>query len=256
MKIVIIGSGNVAWHLTEVLQKAGNTIIQIYSRTLENAKLLADKLHVKNYTETIAAIDREADLYILCTRDNVIESVAQSLKDVSGIVTHTSGSTPMQIFEGKVKRFGVFYPFQTFSKSKEIDFKVIPMCIEGADDAISTQLIHLAQQISDNVACIDSQQRLWLHLTAIYTNNFANHLCHISQDLLEKQSIPKHFLNPLIEETFEKIKIITPFDAQTGPAKRNDGLTIAKHLELLAPFKTYQSIYKNITESIIETYNQ
>jgi len=66
--------------------------------------------------------------------------------------------------------------------------------------------------------------------------------------------VPFAILQPLIQETAKKILDLSPYDAQTGPAKRNDSKTIRRHFEQLP--NNYKEIYSLLTKSISNTYEQ
>ena len=246
--IVFIGSGNVATRLAIALHLAGKTILQIYSRSEEKASLLADKLGV-NYTTDYAAINREADLYILSVPDNALEEVVGKLDLSNQFVVHTSGTSSMENLS-KFLNFGVFYPLQTFSTEVSISFKNIPTFIQANSNENLELLQALAVTISENVQQVNSEQRRVLHVSAVFASNFTNYMYAIAEDILDKNELSFELLKPLIEETAEKLKNHAPHDAQTGPARRNDKKIIEEHLAILNNYPDYQKIYKIITEQI------
>ena len=248
MEIVIIGAGNVATHLSKALANAGNNIVQIYSRTESAAKTLANKLNT-NYIASLQLIDNEADLYIFSISDNAISKLAERINIRDKNVIHTAGSVPLSVFES-AGNHGVFYPLQTFSKSREINFKEVPLCIEANNRNFNKVLTGLAGQISDSVWQIDSIQRKQLHLSAVFACNFVNHMYALSKDLLGDKNIDFEILHPLIKETAEKAAAMDPKLAQTGPALRNDTESLKKHIELLSSYPEIQQLYTTISNSI------
>ena len=181
MKIVLIGAGNVATHLGIALQKAGCLILQVYSRTEESASALADRLLV-DYTIVPDEIRRDADLYIVALKDAVLRQLAPVL--VKGreqaLFVHTAGSIPMDLWKGLVKRYGVLYPMQTFSKQREVDFNTVPFFIEASAPAEVGVLRMVAVRLSPKVYEVTSGQRRHLHLAAVFACNFANHMYALS----------------------------------------------------------------------------
>lgn len=247
ISVVIIGAGNVAQHLISAFANSNIVaIIQIYSRTSNpNLKgISSDKI-----TSTILDI-KEADLYIISVTDNAINDISSQLPFKEKLVVHTSGTSPISALNDKNKK-GVFYPLQTFTKGKEVNFKEIPLCIEAENEADYKILATVANSISDKVFKIDSEQRKSLHVAAVFVCNFVNHLYQIGSEICLENNIPFEILLPLITETANKIKSISPADAQTGPAKRNDTQTINAHLNFLTN-ETQKDIYKLITKSIID----
>jgi predicted short-subunit dehydrogenase-like oxidoreductase (DUF2520 family) len=226
ISVVIIGAGNVSTHLTKAFLNADAIdVIQINSRKLDNIPA--------------------ADIAIIAVSDDAIAEVSSKIN--SPLVVHTSGSVSMDLLKNTTRK-GVFYPLQTFSKGKKITFKKVPFCIETTNESDYLLLEKLAKSIGKKVYRIDSEQRNSLHVAAVFVNNFTNHLYQIGSDLCETNQVPFEILQPLIKETADKIKKISPKEAQTGPAKRNDLKTIENHLNLLN--NRQQEIYKTLTKSI------
>ncbi len=248
MKIVLIGSGNVATQLGLALYRKNFNIVQIYSRTKVSASLLADRLHT-SYVTDIKKITTEADLLIFSVKDSAIESILKKMPLGQGLYVHTAGSVPMDIFTGYVQRYGVFYPLQTFSKNKALSFEQIPILLESYNPNDEQLLYSVAEKLSKKVNFISSVSRKHIHLSAVFACNFTNHMYTLAADILEKQGIDWSLLLPLIEETLEKVKIIPPKDAQTGPAIRYDKKVMQSHLQLLDE-KIQRDIYKKISLSI------
>lgn len=250
MKIVLLGSGRVATQLGQALQKAGEEILQIYSPTEAHASALAKKLNTQAIY-AIADLSPVADLYILSVKDDAIHDLASQLHLSGKLVVHTSGSTAMQILEPASDRTGVFYPVQTFSHEKEVDFGQVPLAIEAHQEADLLLLKQLAEKLSDKVLNINSQQRMLLHISAVFACNFSNHMFAIAQQLLQSQQLDFDLIRPLIAETAAKVQAHLPAEVQTGPAIRKDEITIQKHLELLKDQPQFQEIYRLLSQSIV-----
>ena len=250
IKVVILGSGNVAFHLTaQLLKNKDVSVVQVYSRNIQNIKYLESKTSI---TDEITHL-KEADIFIIAVSDNAISNLSSQLISNNKFVVHTSGSVAMNALQG-TSRKGVFYLLQTFSKDREVDFSTIPVCIEATQVKDELLLENLAKAISENCYHINSEQREKLHLAAVFVNNFVNHLYNIGYDICTENSIPFDILKPLIQETAAKITLLQPFDAQTGPAKRNDTITIKKQTAMLSEIE--QEIYTLLTKSIHRTYGK
>jgi predicted short-subunit dehydrogenase-like oxidoreductase (DUF2520 family) len=245
---VIIGSGNVATHLGRALKKAGVSIDVVYSRGAENARVLASELGAVPYTD-LKLVPAHADLYLIAVKDSVIESVASQLHVNDGLVVHTSGITPIEVLYIH-KRHGVFYPLQTLTKNVEADLKSIPLLIETNNEEDREELHRIASLISDKTFAITSEQRQFVHLAAVFTNNFSNHLYAIAEQITQAHGIPFEILKPLILETARKVQHHSPQSVQTGPAIRNDLPTIEKHLLLLQQTPDFRQIYEQLSRSI------
>ncbi|MES2269172.1 MAG: F420-dependent NADP oxidoreductase [Bacteroidota bacterium] len=254
MRITIIGSGNVATHLAAALKNAGHRIVQVYSRNLHNASLLA-------YHVGAVAVDKsedispDTDIFILAIKDDAIASFVPELSSYNKPIAHTSGAVDLNEIAKITPNAGVFYPLQTFSKTKEVNFREVPLCIEGADETITKTLEGLARDISNNVYRVNSAQRKVLHLAAVFACNFTNHLYSIGEQLLTGSDMSFDMLRPLIAETADKIKGHSPASVQTGPAIRNDELTMQSHLQMLNDKPDLQEIYTRLSQDIIKNQN-
>lgn len=252
MKVVIIGSGNVATHLARALHLARVSIVQVWSYQKENAAALAVTVDAKPI-EALSSIDSDADLAIISVKDDAIAEVAREITGFKGTVVHTSGAVPMDIFDQHFDRYGVFYPLQTFSKSKTIEFENIPLCVEANNDGVVLQLKDLASQLSNNVKEISGAQRKILHLAAVFACNFPNHLFAIAGEILDDHGLDFDILRPLIYETALKVQTALPSEVQTGPAIRKDERTLTAHQELLKEWPQFLEIYRSLSESIKKT---
>ncbi|MGQ7870811.1 Rossmann-like and DUF2520 domain-containing protein [Sunxiuqinia sp. sy24] len=250
--ISLVGAGNLATQLGKALKQAGLHIIQVYSRTETSAKALAAVLECP-YTTDLSTL-LKSDLVIVSVKDDALEQVLSQIKGSSKVV-HTGGSVPMDILASYFNKFGVFYPLQTFSKKRDVDFSSIPICLEANTPEFYDELQKLADRLSKTVSFVNSEQRKILHLAAVFTCNFVNHFYQIGDSLLEDKGMDFSMLQPLILETAQKVKDLKPIDAQTGPAVRFDETIINKHLNLLSDKPELQKIYSFVSESIYQTKN-
>ena len=251
MRITLIGSGNVATHLGAALKNAGHYIVQVYSRNIKNAALLAYHLKAEP-TDDIKLINPDTDLFIVSVNDDAIDAIAAVLAIHQKPIVHTSGATSLQVLLKYTYRAGVFYPLQTFSKTKEVNFWNVPLCIEGAYEDLTDELKQLGQTISNKVDVVNSGQRKILHLAAVFACNFPNYLYHAAQQLLAAHELDFNLLRPLITETAEKVQGQLPVRVQTGPAIRNDKNTMDAHLSLLHNNPDLEAIYAMLSQAIIK----
>jgi len=248
--VVIIGAGNLGTQLALSLHEKGIRVKQVYSRKPESASELAQKVNA-SFSSDLSQLLPETDLYIVAVKDSAIQEVLENLRLKSDqLIVHTAGSVPMNILEGFSANYGVFYPLQTFSKSRRIDFSDIPICIEANHPFNMLKLEKLGEMLSSSVNQINSEERKTLHLAAVFVNNFVNHLYAVGADILHDKKLDFDLLKPLIRETAEKIVSLHPVDAQTGPAKRNDQKTIKTQLKMLQDKPEFLKIYSFATESI------
>ena len=251
MRITLIGSGNVATHLGAAFKNAGHQIVQVYSRDAQHAALLA--YHIK--ADPISSLDDiniETDLFIIAVKDDAIVGIAEQLSRYGKLIVHTSGATSLAVLELFTNNAGVFYPLQTFSTSKEVNFNTVPLCIEGANEEIVKLLMDLAWTVSQNVRRVDSEKRKILHLAAVFACNFPNYLYYAAGALLAEHGLEFNLLRPLIAETAAKVQAHVPQLVQTGPAIRNDVNTMTGHLQLLDENADLKQVYILLSQLIIK----
>lgn len=257
MKIFLVGSGNVASCIAGALQAAGHEIAGVYSRTEANARTLAGSLGC-GYVCDVSSIP-PADVYLVMLRDDALLSLAAQIvaANPDGLFLHTSGSVPMSVWsEAGARHYGVFYPMQTFSKGKQVEWRSVPLFLEAASADDMIQLRGMASSISDNVSELDSEKRAEMHLAAVFVSNFSNRMYAIAESLLAECGIPFSVMYPLIEETASKATEISPHDAQTGPAIRGDERVTDMHSALLASHPEWRELYEKISEDIRSSYSR
>lgn len=245
ISITIFGSGNVATHLIKAFScKEEVSFLQVFARNKKELSTRFPHLNIVPSQEELV----KTDVFILSVTDSAVEKVASSIPFKDSLIVHTSGSLSIEVLSNCDRR-GVFYPLQTFSKERDVSWQNIPIAIETASQNDESILFFLAKLLSNKVYLISSQQRKQLHLAAVFVCNFVNHLYTIGHQLCEDHNIDVSLLQPLIEETAKKISMLSPKQAQTGPAKRNDTLIINSHLAMLEnPIQ--KQIYTLLTQSI------
>lgn len=247
MKIVIIGTGNTATILGKKLKMAGHDVVQVYGRNAKAATDLANALDTES-TNYLAAINRTADVYLLAVSDSSVSEVVKGLQLPDKIIVHTAASVPIGALS-KAQHYGVFYPLQTLKK-ESTDLPDTPIIIDANNSQTFEVLQRLANNISENVIRANDNERMKLHLAAVFSNNFVNYLYVMAESYCKKEGLDFKLLLPLISETANRIKTIKPSKAQTGPAVRHDAATITKHEELLENYPHLKKFYTLFTESI------
>lgn len=249
--INIIGAGNMAYQLTQAFHNHPEVQLQqLYNRSElspDFETFEVEKIHNLNLL-------RPADVCIIAVKDEAIAEVSEKIPFENQLVVHTSGNTSIEAIDSKNRR-GVFYPLQTMNKQTIVDFEKVPFCLEAENTNDFYLLQRLASLLSTKTYALNSYQRRVLHLAAVFMNNFSNHLVYISEQICKENEVPFEILQPLLAETFIKLQNTSAYDAQTGPARRNDFLTITNHLAMLDN-NNYKEIYDIITKSIINTYGR
>ena len=249
LKIVLLGTGNLATHLFEAFaQSKEANVVQVFGRK---------NVGLEPFKKKVATTDnpgelQKADIYICAVSDNAIELVAQYPPNKEAIVVHCSGAVALSALPKEIKR-GVFYPLQSFTKGRQVDFSKVPVCVEAENQEVLDVLLALGKSISHTCISIDSEQRKALHLAAVFANNFTNHLLHRASTICQEYNLPFSLLKPLITETVAKLDTLSPLEAQTGPARRGDTDTQQKHIKLMNDIQD-REIYRILSQAIQDTY--
>ena len=260
LKITFIGSGNVATHLARAFHRAGHQIVQVWSREFDHAEQLAEQV----FAEPVNKLDLlypDADVYILAISDNALFDMALDLKLREALVVHTSGSVPMGVLRPVSRKHGVLYAPQSFVRTVDMDYTTLPFCIEGATPEVCSRIEALARTVSPHIYAIDSEQRLWIHLSSVIVNNFGTALTAVAQDILHQKEIPFDILRPLVMVTAQKALATVGDDRtpnrngslwhlQTGPAVRHDDKTIDRHRTMLKSNPQLLQLYELMTDII------
>jgi predicted short-subunit dehydrogenase-like oxidoreductase (DUF2520 family) len=249
MKLVFLGAGRLATQLAKACKANKHEIRQIYSQTEDSAKTLAD-LTGADYTCNLSDINEDADIYIYAVADKALENLISNISFNKGLHVHTAGSIPSDVFENHQNRYGVFYPFQTFSKEKTVDFSIIPILLETKNKADYLFLENFAGTLSNQVLSCSSDQRKAVHLSGVFACNFTNHMYRLAADIIKDAGLPFEILLPLIDETAAKVHEMEPAKAQTGPAIRYDLNVIEKHLSMLSDYPEMQELYELLSKQI------
>ncbi|MDR1023356.1 MAG: DUF2520 domain-containing protein [Prevotellaceae bacterium] len=250
-RVACIGSGNLASSLLPALRGAGYKIVQVCSRNRQTAQQLAKAVGAA-CTVTLAELDPNADFYVIAVPDDEIKNVLSKATFGSGIVVHTSGCTPMSIFERRrIAHYGVLYPLQTFTRQRSVSFAQVPLYVEAGSEQDLAELTRMAGKLSADVIKATSETRMLLHIAAVFACNFSNHLLSIASRLMRDNGLNFDTLKPLIKETFERaMQVDEPSAVQTGPAVRGDSGVISRHVEALSGYPTAQQIYRLMSEDI------
>ena len=251
MKIALIGAGRVASCMGPRLKEAGHTIVGVYSRTIEHAKELAVKVDAPAF-DSLEALP-EADAYFTMLSDDALTALAPEIVKAypDALFLHTAGSIPMDIWKkAGAARYGVLYAMQTFSKGADIDWAQVPVFVEGCNPDELRIVTILASDLSGKVTELSSEGRKKLHVAAVFTCNFSNHMYAIAERLLASEGVPFSVMLPLVRETARKVETMSPENAQTGPAIRGDRKVINEHLELLKDYPEYAELYRLISTDI------
>ena len=250
MRLVIVGSGNVATVMSRVIKKAGHEIVQVISRDATNAKTLATELETA-YADSDGPVNTNTDMYLIAVKDSALYDLNKVFSAGNKLVVHTAGSISKEVLKDISHNYGVLYPLQ--SLRKEMDTRAgIPLLIDGNTPETIALIEDFARSISDKVSIAGDEERLKLHVAAVIVSNFTNHLYALAEEFCENEKVDFKMLVPLILETAERIENNSPAAVQTGPALRNDVFTLDRHLRLLNAYPKLKYVYLKLTESIMK----
>ncbi|MCU0434351.1 MAG: DUF2520 domain-containing protein [Bacteroidia bacterium] len=249
-KVVLLGAGNVAWHLGRALRKSGAEIVQVWSRNPKHARRLARMLGATPAWDDMP-IKKQAHLYLIAVKDDAIAQTVARIPKGNGITVHTAGSVSIDVLaQAATKYTGVIWPLQSLTAGHRINFRKVPLCVETSCAAAAKALSPFVHELSESVTALNSEQRAHLHLAAVLVNNFSNHLFALAEKVTATQHIPFEILRPIIAETAAKVQHLSPTRAQTGPALRNDKQVMQRHLQLIGNDKDLRQLYQLISKSI------
>ncbi len=250
MTFSIIGTGNIAWFFGKRIAAAGHSCVGVYGRDEQKTKDLADALLAKKHGNINELRDEDADVCFLAVSDSAIETVAQQLTLKKTILVHMAGALSLNMISKAAKDHAVLWPVYSVLKSNPPGHRNIPCAWEASSDRAKRFVLEMGHAITDELFEAKDAQRKWLHLSAVMTNNFINHLLAINEKICKDNELPASTLQPLINQTFERVKQTSPFKTQTGPAMRHDIATIEQQLELLSGQPHLHKVYEAMTESI------
>ncbi|MEO1485100.1 MAG: DUF2520 domain-containing protein [Bacteroidota bacterium] len=250
LSVVLVGTGNVAEHLFHAFEQNHEVeVLEVIGRSALLNHPFGKKFSLNPEYENLP----KADVYLLAVSDSAIPEVSAKLNGPGRFLAHVSGATPMESIAGDKK--GVFYPLQTFTKGKTLDFKNIPVLVEASSQEFESLLLELGEKISNTVQVVTSRKREKLHVAAVFANNFANHLFAVSETICAEAAVSFDLLKPLIYETAHKLEKLSPEQAQTGPARRGDVATMKKHLSQLTDSQT-KDIYTLLSQAILNYHEK
>jgi predicted short-subunit dehydrogenase-like oxidoreductase (DUF2520 family) len=250
MNVVLIGSGNVAWNLGRLIKKARHEVLQVVSTNSTTATELAYVLDTESTTYW-SILNPDADIYLVAVNDNALPDVAAQLRLKKGLVLHTSGTAPISVFSASSSKYGVLYPLQSLlAGSKEVP--IIPFLAEGNNEAVTAEIVQFAHTLAHDVKIAATEQRQKMHLAAVLVNNFTNYLLVEAENWCVKNGLDFKQLLPLLKETATRVKGNDTASLQTGPAVRNDTVTIELHRQLLTGEPKLLDLYNYITGRILD----
>lgn len=254
MTYSIIGTGNIAWFLAKRLTSAGHQCMGIYGRNAEEAAALADSINANVYDSVKSIRDGETDICFMAVSDDAIGYLALQLSFKNTVLVHTAGSVSIDAIGAGAQDYGVLWPIYSILKNSLPSHRNIPCAWEASSDKARRYIQTMAHSFTDELIEAKSTQREWLHLSAVISNNFTNHLMAICEKICAEHNLPFDALHPIIEQTFKRVKNESPISIQTGPARRHDDATIDKQKQLLSGHWEWADIYKAITTSIKNMY--
>ena len=254
MKVVIIGSGNVASVLGGLIKKANHEVVQVIGRDIDKAKALADKLNCDSGVFAKSLV-KDAELYLFAITDTSLYHLDQYIQLENKLVVHTAGSVSKDVLKNISGKYGIIYPLQSLVKNAT-ELPEIPLLIDACNSNVLGILQKFAKSLSNNISIVSDEERLKYHVAAVLVSNFTNHLFAMADDFCIKEKVDFEKLYPLIDETINRIKLHPPKSVQTGPAIREDIYTLGKHLQMLSAHPDLKYLYLKLSESILKLHQK
>ena len=248
----LIGTGNMAWFLAGRLRDAGFGCMGVYGRDADKAQELAERAGGP-IIEWLEDLNDDADCTIVAVSDHSIAEVANSLTLTNSVVLHNAGAVPLEIINNEHK--AVLWFIYSILKTELPDHRAIPVMWEASSPKAANVVKAIGGAVSDIMMEGGAGKRQWLHLSAVFANNFTNHLVTICEKICQEQGLSFKLMMPILQQTLYRINYKSPAELQTGPAIRKDGTTIDKHIQLLAQHPQWQQVYQSLTSSIEDMYN-
>lgn len=255
-KVAILGTGNVAWHLAPALEDAGHIVTEVYGRDHNKVQQITKRLYNTEGKTDLDFSESEAEIFILAVSDQAISELADEvILPEDSILVHTSGAVSQDILDySSASNTGIFYPLQTFTKDREINFEEVPFLLESEDGSTLQKLKKLAKSLSPLQYIVKSKDRMALHVAAVFASNFSNHMLRLAEEIMARKGLDYEMLKPLIIETMSKSLELGAKKAQTGPAVRSDFNTLDAHYKFLNYNEQVAEIYRLISQDIIDSY--
>jgi len=254
MKVVILGSGNVGTVLCKLIAKSENELVQVVSRTPEHARDLASRFNTRAGALSDSQFE-DADLYVVALTDAALDSIEKVSGLKNRFVVHTAGSVPMGVLKGVAASYGILYPLQSLTKSYD-EIPEIPFLVEGNNKETQHRITEFVRSLSCDVINVTEHERMFYHIAAVFAANFTNHMYALAEEICKKEKLDFGVLLPLISEVSSRIRTTSPYDLQTGPAIRDDILTLNKHIQSLSAFPDAKYLYLKLSESILKFYQK
>lgn len=255
MNISIIGSGNIATYFAQHLFAEGHTIHQVFSPTLAHAELLAEQVNAQA-VDDLSKIEKTVPIFLIAIKDDAFDCINQYPVFENKLLIHCSGTKSIHKFAPASANRGVIWPVYSIRKHDLPTISNLPLIVDYTNEETASVVFEMAKSISDNITQLNETQRRFLHLNAVFVNNFPNHLFAIAEQICIEQGVPYDILVPIIQQSFDNIAHGGFLQKQTGPAIRNDKTTIEKHIGMLDKHPSWQQLYKDITNSIIFDNNK
>jgi predicted short-subunit dehydrogenase-like oxidoreductase (DUF2520 family) len=255
LKLGIVGTGNVAWHLSKKFIESGLNLTRLYGRQSRKPETFA---HMKESVYRVLSDDvPDVDVLILAVQDGAVSELAQRFKRFDGIICHTSGTVNLQALQSEdySSRAGIFYPLYSFKMGKELDWRRIPILLEAESQEVLHVLMELAKALGAVATTASSEARAHYHVAAVFANNYTNYMYDLAESYLSAKGLELDVLFPIIRQTAERISQETPKQVQTGPALRNDLRTLKKHEDALKEFPEMLKVYQFLADCIKERHS-
>lgn len=251
MKVIVIGTGRVAFHLGHAFKRAGIDVLAVVGRNAGKAASLTNELGCASlaFNDPLPITDAT----ILAVSDSAIADVARGLDTGSSVLIHTSGASSLDLLFPHDHR-AALWPIMTLSPGAPMDFAGIPL-VTDANTAEARHVVRaLAIAISQQVVDLPHAKREVLHAAAAISTNLPLFLLARSEGLLKTEGIDPSLLMPSFQAMAAKAATIGAVDALTGPARRGDIVTLRHHIGRLTSDPDLRRVYVQLSRMILAAH--
>ncbi len=204
---------------------------------------------------------RPADLVILACRDGAIEAVAATLAPAlppRQVVVHTSGARSPEALAGlraADHSVGAMHPLVSFAGASDPETLRGAALVITGDAAARVASRRFARAIGMRPFQPAALDPVAYHAAAALTANGAAALAYAARRLLRRAGFPPEadgpLLGPLLASVAQNVTAYGPGRALTGPVRRGDVETVARHLRVAAE-EHLEALFSAVVEAQLE----
>lgn len=244
----IVGAGPVATALAGGMRLGGVPVLGLWARKPDRARAAGSIAGVAAFSAAPPDLLLESDVVVLAVRDEAIAEVARTIV-ATGLITpkhvlvHCSGALAAEdVFadvRGQVGGVAAMHPLRAIADPRTAmrDLRGTVFGIEG-DDAGVDMARALVAAVGGRALELSGAQMAAYHSAAAIASNFLVALVDAAAAVLTSAGVNRDealaALLPLVRGTVANLESEGLPAALTGPIRRGDSVTVARHLKVMA----------------------